>query len=171
YAPQQYASYPAFYGSGCHGNSTGQQCSQGGEAGVQQENSDPSRDSNASVKFRPSPDAAKEDSLTGEILSDQATLQLLIWLEMMELFVQTLSKNPQAVERLLEQNNTAVLNPESIRQIQAQLPRLMDITQQPEFTSALRKPRVLSAIRSIQREMDTIRREAPSLVDVLRGAG
>ncbi|RCN51434.1 UBA/TS-N domain protein [Ancylostoma caninum] len=150
------------------GNSTGQQCSQGGQAGDQQEDSVAS---DASVKFRPSSDPANEGPLTEGVLSDQATVQLLIWLEMMDLFVQTLSKNPQDVQRLLEQNNTAARCPEGIQQIHAQLPRLVDITRRPEFTSALKKPRVLSAIRSIQREMDTIRREAPYLVDVLRGAG
>ncbi|EYC25064.1 hypothetical protein Y032_0012g1680 [Ancylostoma ceylanicum] len=153
------------------GNSTGQQCSRGGEAGDQPQDSGTPRESNASVNLRPSPEAAKEDSLSEGVLSDQSTIQLLVWLEMMELFVQTLSKNPQALQRLLEQNDTVANHPESVHQIRAHLPTLGDITRRPEFTSALRNPRVLSAIRGIKREMDTIRREAPTLLDALRGVG
>lgn len=151
------------------GNSTKQQSSQGSGAGDQTQNSEPTGGSNASEGSSSHADSTRVNSLIERISSDQATIQLLIWLEMMQLFVQSLSKNPQAVQQLLEQENNVGDSPESVQQIRAQVPRLVDIARRPEFASALKNPRVLAAIRSIQREMDTIRSEAPSLVAILQG--
>ncbi|ETN76607.1 hypothetical protein NECAME_11557 [Necator americanus] len=132
----------------------------GGGATNQQQNSQPSSTgSPASGGFGSVLGSSGMNSLMEQMLADPAMMQSLMRPEMMELFRQSISQNPQ----IMEQNPLVANNPQLAEQLRAQLPNMMNMMGNPEIMAAMTNPRVLEALRMIQQGMDTIRREAPAL--------
>ncbi|WKX89360.1 hypothetical protein Q1695_008757 [Nippostrongylus brasiliensis] len=110
------------------------------------------------------------NSLMEQMMSDPALMQSLMRPEMMDLFRQSLSQNPQVVQQIMEQNPLVANNPQLAEQLRAQLPNMMNMMSNPEVLSAMSNPRVLEALRMVQQGMDILRREAPSLAGMF-GSG
>ncbi|KAK6731808.1 hypothetical protein RB195_007955 [Necator americanus] len=136
----------------------------GGGATNQQQNSQPSSTgSPASGGFGSVLGSSGMNSLMEQMLADPAMMQSLMRPEMMELFRQSISQNPQVMQQIMEQNPLVANNPQLAEQLRAQLPNMMNMMGNPEIMAAMTNPRVLEALRMIQQGMDTIRREAPAL--------
>ncbi|EYC45987.1 hypothetical protein Y032_0412g984 [Ancylostoma ceylanicum] len=137
----------------------------GGGTTNQQQTSQPSSGSGtaASGGFGSLLGSSGMNSLMEQMMSDPAMMQSLMRPEMMELFRQSISQNPQVMQQIMEQNPLVANNPQLAEQLRAQLPNMMNMMGNPEIMSAMTNPRVLEALRMIQQGMDTIRREAPAL--------
>ncbi|KIH43832.1 hypothetical protein ANCDUO_26156, partial [Ancylostoma duodenale] len=133
----------------------------GGGTTNQQQNSQPSSGSGTAAPggFGSLLGSSGMNSLMEQMMSDPAMMQSLMRPEMMELFRQSISQNPQ----IMEQNPLVANNPQLAEQLRAQLPNMMNMMGNPEVMAAMTNPRVLEALRMIQQGMDTIRREAPAL--------
>ncbi|VDP06951.1 unnamed protein product [Heligmosomoides polygyrus] len=103
------------------------------------------------------------NSLMEQMMSDPALMQSLMRPEMMEMFRQSVSQNPQVVQQIMEQNPLVANNPQLAEQLRAQLPNMMNMMGNPEVLAAMSNPRVLEALRMVQQGMDILRREAPIL--------
>ncbi|KAJ1373551.1 hypothetical protein KIN20_035978 [Parelaphostrongylus tenuis] len=110
------------------------------------------------------------NSLMEQMMSDPALMQSLMRPEMLGLFRQSISQNPQIVQQIMEQNPLIANNPQLAEQFRAQLPNMMNMMGNPEILAAMSNPRVLEALRMIQQGMDTLRREAPALAGLF-GSG
>lgn len=106
------------------------------------------------------------NSLMEQMMSDPALVQSLMRPEMLSLFRQSISQNPQVVQQIMEQNPLIANNPQLAEQLRAQLPNMMNMLGNPEVITAMSNPRVLEALRMMQQGMDTLRREAPALASI-----
>ncbi|XGW21346.1 hypothetical protein V3C99_004362 [Haemonchus contortus] len=110
------------------------------------------------------------NSLMEQMMSDPALMQSLMRPEMMDLFRQSISQNPQVVQQIMEQNPLVANNPQLAEQLRAQLPNMMNMMSNPDVLAAMSNPRVLEALRMVQQGMDILRREAPALAGMF-GSG
>ncbi|CAJ0596693.1 unnamed protein product [Cylicocyclus nassatus] len=165
YPQQVYPGHPAMYGR-CQGNDAEQAGSQTNDSSDQQQSSQ----QNVSDGNQKHINLARTESFIKSVSSDEATIQLIMWLEMMEVVMQNLQKHPDGFHLAFEQNPSAE-NQQHIEQIRERLPRFVDIMRSPEFVAAVKNPRVLAAMRRIQLEMQVIHREAPNLGEMLCGRG
>ncbi|KAK5967679.1 Ubiquitin domain-containing protein DSK2a [Trichostrongylus colubriformis] len=110
------------------------------------------------------------NSLMEQMMSDPALMQSLMRPEMMDLFRQSISQNPQVVQQIMEQNPLVANNPQLAEQLRAQLPNMMNMMSNPDVLSAMSNPRVLEGLRMVQQGMDILRREAPALAGMF-GSG
>ncbi|KAK6034510.1 ubiquitin family protein [Cooperia oncophora] len=110
------------------------------------------------------------NSLMEQMMSDPALMQSLMRPEMMDLFRQSISQNPQVIQQIMEQNPLVANNPQLAEQLRAQLPNMMNMMSNPDVLAAMSNPRVLEALRMVQQGMDILRREAPALAGMF-GSG
>uniref|UniRef100_A0A158P931 Ubiquitin-like domain-containing protein n=1 Tax=Angiostrongylus cantonensis TaxID=6313 RepID=A0A158P931_ANGCA len=106
------------------------------------------------------------NSLMEQMMSDPALMQSLMRPEILGLFRQSISQNPQIVQQIMEQNPLIANNPQLAEQLRAQLPNMVNLMGNPEVMAAVSNPRVLEALRMMQQGMDTLRREAPALAGI-----
>lgn len=111
------------------------------------------------------------DSLMQQMMGDPNAMQQLFSPEMMGMFQQTLTQNPQLMQQMMESNPLVANNPQLAAQLRQQMPQFMQAMSNPETMRSLSNPRVMDALRMIQQGMDILRTEAPGLARMMGGVG
>ncbi|KAK7476132.1 hypothetical protein BaRGS_00032625 [Batillaria attramentaria] len=108
-------------------------------------------------------------SLMQQMMQNPQMISNMMQAPYMQSMLQSLSANPELAQQIIGNNPLFAGNPALMEQFRAQLPTMMQQLNNPEMQGALSNPRALEAVMQIQRGMQTLQSEAPTLFSGLSG--
>nr|KAG5691540.1 hypothetical protein BaRGS_012340 [Batillaria attramentaria] len=102
-------------------------------------------------------------SLMQQMMQNPQMISNMMQAPYMQSMLQSLSANPELAQQIIGNNPLFAGNPALMEQFRAQLPTMMQQLNNPEMQGALSNPRALEAVMQIQRGMQTLQSEAPTL--------
>lgn len=103
-------------------------------------------------------------SLMQQISENPQLMQNMLSAPYMRNMMQSLSQNPELAAQMMQNNPLFAGNPQLQDQMRQQLPTFLQQMQNPDTISAMSNPRAMQALLQIQQGLQTLAREAPSLV-------
>ncbi|KAG9486807.1 hypothetical protein GDO78_006941, partial [Eleutherodactylus coqui] len=103
-------------------------------------------------------------SLMQQISENPQLMQNMLSAPYMRNMMQSLSQNPELAAQMMQNNPLFAGNPQLQDQMRQQLPTFLQQMQNPDTLSAMSNPRAMQALLQIQQGLQTLAREAPSLV-------
>lgn len=100
-----------------------------------------------------------------QVMSNPEMMQNMMSSPYMQNMMNTLSQNPEMTSQMMQNNPLFANNP----QLRQMMPAMLQQMQNPEFQSAMRNPRVVTAMTQIQQGMNTLSQEAPGLFQGMSG--
>ncbi|XP_075684638.1 ubiquilin-1 isoform X2 [Rhinoderma darwinii] len=110
-------------------------------------------------------------SLMQQISENPQLMQNMLSAPYMRSMMQSLSQNPELAAQMMQNNPLFAGNPQLQDQMRQQLPTFLQQMQNPDTLSAMSNPRAMQALLQIQQGLQTLAREAPSLVPGTTGLG
>ncbi|KAG8595873.1 hypothetical protein GDO81_001661 [Engystomops pustulosus] len=110
-------------------------------------------------------------SLMQQITENPQLMQNMLSAPYMRSMMQSLSQNPELAAQMMQNNPLFAGNPQLQDQMRQQLPVFLQQMQNPDTLSAMSNPRAMQALLQIQQGLQTLAREAPSLVPGTTGFG
>ncbi|KAM4050931.1 ubiquilin-1 [Anomaloglossus baeobatrachus] len=110
-------------------------------------------------------------SLMQQISENPQLMQNMLSAPYMRNMMQSLSQNPELAAQMMQNNPLFAGNPQLQDQMRQQLPIFLQQMQNPDTLSAMSNPRAMQALLQIQQGLQTLAREAPTLVPGTTGFG
>ncbi|XP_077105097.1 ubiquilin-1 [Ranitomeya variabilis] len=110
-------------------------------------------------------------SLMQQISENPQLMQNMLSAPYMRNMMQSLSQNPELAAQMMQNNPLFAGNPQLQDQMRRQMPVFLQQMQNPDTLSAMSNPRAMQALLQIQQGLQTLAREAPSLVPGTTGLG
>lgn len=110
-------------------------------------------------------------SLMQQISENPQLMQNMLSAPYMRNMMQSLSQNPELAAQMMQNNPLFAGNPQLQDQMRQQLPTFLQQMQNPDTLSAMSNPRAMQALLQIQQGLQTLAREAPTLVPGTTGFG
>ncbi|CAJ0945143.1 unnamed protein product [Ranitomeya imitator] len=110
-------------------------------------------------------------SLMQQISENPQLMQNMLSAPYMRNMMQSLSQNPELAAQMMQNNPLFAGNPQLQDQMRQQMPVFLQQMQNPDTLSAMSNPRAMQALLQIQQGLQTLAREAPSLVPGTTGLG
>ncbi|XP_076443354.1 ubiquilin-1-like isoform X2 [Babylonia areolata] len=109
-------------------------------------------------------------SLMQQMMQNPQMIQSMMQAPYMQSMLQSMAANPQLAQQIMSANPMFANNPQLMEQFRTQLPTMMQQLSNPQVQAAISNPRVMEAMMQIQRGVQTLHSEAPSLVMGVPGA-
>ncbi|XP_044129706.1 ubiquilin-1 isoform X2 [Bufo gargarizans] len=110
-------------------------------------------------------------SLLQQISENPQLMQNMVSAPYMRNMMQALGQNPELAAQMMQNNPLFAGNPQLQDQMRQQMPIFLQQMQNPDTLSAMSNPRAMQALMQIQQGLQTLAREAPSLVPGSGGLG
>lgn len=126
----------------------------------------PSNNRSADFNYSAMMDSPGLGSLMEQMMSNPSIQASMFSPEVINSIRQSVSSNPGLMDSILGSLPNARENPELAEGIRRNFPQMLNMMSDPSVLEAVRNPRVSEAFRQIQEGFNTLRREAPQLLNM-----